>query len=512
MDASLETLVVAAYVFACSLSIPRPGPAGNVTDQELVALAVAQAITGLVSDRQFLRTIGRLLPGWFPHLPDQTQFNRRLRRLTPWTAAVQLSVAELVATGDVRLVDGSLLGCANYAGCASKSEFAGHASYGYCASKSQWYWGMRLLLITDRAGTPLGYHLRPANENEREGVYVLASAHPNTVLFADAGHRGREHHDSLALVGVQLIVPEKHQLGKTTLYRDHQGTHPTDHRVGVLDPQTPDAHGRPPLQNTPRTRATHHPTTPRTHPRHPPEHTPRPPTTSTRRLRRPMTHIKPLGRPPRRRSPGSPSRTSMFSARTPSAVAPEATHKRSRLGGWIRSRSAPQRRVVDDDPTASESSRTYATPAGLKRKLNGVATAPSDWSAKNTVAWSTELRIPTATRSPCSTPRSASAFASEKTRRAHVVRQPSRRVGNRQSIRIALGVVDEDRSQVHGGSFEYKDLQPPVNSITGWRAGLRHARAGQGTGRRRARRYGRMPRRDRRGGSGRGVGTTGSSS
>ena len=54
MTASLETLVVAAYVFASSLSIPRPGPAGKITDQELVALAVAQAITGLSSDRQFL--------------------------------------------------------------------------------------------------------------------------------------------------------------------------------------------------------------------------------------------------------------------------------------------------------------------------------------------------------------------------------------------------------------------------------------------------------------------------
>ena len=41
MDASLETLVVAAYVFATSLSIPRPGPAGLVTDAELIALAVA---------------------------------------------------------------------------------------------------------------------------------------------------------------------------------------------------------------------------------------------------------------------------------------------------------------------------------------------------------------------------------------------------------------------------------------------------------------------------------------
>jgi hypothetical protein len=178
------------------------------------ALAVAQAVTGLVSDRQFLGTVGRLLPGFFLHLPDQSQFNRRLRRLTPQITTVQLGVAELVATGDVRLVDGTLLGCANYAGCASHSEFAGHAAYGYCAAKSQWYWGMRLLLICDRAGTPVGYDLRPANENEREGVFQLASAHPNTILYADAGHRGREHHDSLSLVGVTLIVPDKHKPGQ----------------------------------------------------------------------------------------------------------------------------------------------------------------------------------------------------------------------------------------------------------------------------------------------------------
>src|SRR5664280_1849882 len=109
MDASLETLVIAGYVFACSLSIPRPGPAGKVTDQELIALAVAQAVTGLVSDRQFLGTIGRLLPGCFPRLPGQSQFNRRLRRLTPQITRVQLAVAELVARGRVRLVDGTLL-------------------------------------------------------------------------------------------------------------------------------------------------------------------------------------------------------------------------------------------------------------------------------------------------------------------------------------------------------------------------------------------------------------------
>ena len=102
MTASLETLVVAAYVFADSLAIPRPGPAGKVTDPELIALAVAQAITGLCSDRQFLGTIGRLLPGHFPELPDQSQYNRRLRRLIPQITTVQLMVAELIAEGPIR--------------------------------------------------------------------------------------------------------------------------------------------------------------------------------------------------------------------------------------------------------------------------------------------------------------------------------------------------------------------------------------------------------------------------
>jgi hypothetical protein len=83
MCACLETLTIAANVFATTFRLVRPGPVGRVSDDEIVALAVAQAITGLVSDRRFLGTIGRLLPGLFPDLRDQSQYNRRLRRLTP---------------------------------------------------------------------------------------------------------------------------------------------------------------------------------------------------------------------------------------------------------------------------------------------------------------------------------------------------------------------------------------------------------------------------------------------
>lgn len=215
MCASLETLVVAAYVFACSLRIPRPGPVGKVTDQELIALAVAQAATGLCSDRQFLGAVGRLLPGYFPRLPEQSRYNRRLRRLTPQITTVQLMVAELIAEGRVRLVDGTLIACANYPGCGSHSDFAGHASYGYCPSKSEFVWGMRLVLISDPKGVPVGYDLvGPKTGQERDSALELAAGHAGSVLFADKGFWGREYDASMELIDIELVTPERHRRGQ----------------------------------------------------------------------------------------------------------------------------------------------------------------------------------------------------------------------------------------------------------------------------------------------------------
>ena len=214
MTASLETLVVAAYVFAHALPIPRPGPQGKITDAELIALAVAQASVGEPSDRKFLGMIAYRLPGWFAHLPDQTQYNRRLRRLAPYIVMVQLGVADLVASGNTRLADGTLISCANYAGCASKSHFAGEAGYGFCPSKSRFYWGMRLVLVTDQMGVPLGYDLVAPGEGEREPLFRLAQAHPGTVLFADKGLWGAEYERTIELVSVALITPERHRLGE----------------------------------------------------------------------------------------------------------------------------------------------------------------------------------------------------------------------------------------------------------------------------------------------------------
>ena len=167
MTASLETLVVAAYIFADETAIPRPGPQGEMTDAELVALAVAQAAIGMPSDRQFLGLVGKVLPGWFPHLPWQSQYNRRLRRLAPRLAAVQLRVVGADRRGRAADRRRDLDRGRQLRRLRGAQRVRGTAAYGYCAAKSQYVWGMRLVLVTDRDGGAGRVHTR---RRQREGV------------------------------------------------------------------------------------------------------------------------------------------------------------------------------------------------------------------------------------------------------------------------------------------------------------------------------------------------------
>jgi hypothetical protein len=208
MTSDLEALVVAAYVFADEFPVPaRSGPPVKIVDAELVALAVCQSAMGINSDRQFLGLVGYRLPGWFPYLPSQSQYNRRLRSLTGLLTVVQQRLARLLDSGGPRIADGTLIGVANYAGCAQRSEFAGTAAYGYCAAKSEYVWGVRLVLRTDWRGLPLAYTWVPANEHEYEPLLDLVD--PGETVIADKGLWGRAYNERMACHEVELLTPTR---------------------------------------------------------------------------------------------------------------------------------------------------------------------------------------------------------------------------------------------------------------------------------------------------------------
>lgn len=81
-------------------------------------------------------------------------------------------------------------------------------------SKSLFVWGMRLVLICDSKGVPVGYDLTgPKTGQERERALELAATHADSTLFADKGFWGKEYRDCMELIDIRLITPERHRPG-----------------------------------------------------------------------------------------------------------------------------------------------------------------------------------------------------------------------------------------------------------------------------------------------------------
>src|SRR5262245_35133608 len=290
MTTDLEALVVAAYVFADEYPVPaRGGRPPLVSDAELVALAVAQAAIGISSDRQFLGLIGRVLPGWFPHLPDQSQYNRRLRALVELISIVQQRLAYWLDSGGVRLSDGTLIGVANYPGCQRRSEFAGFARFGFAKSQHRFVYGVRLVLLTDSRGLPLGYTIVPANEKEYEPLADLLTGTPSSVVIAGKGFWGRDYGRRHDTAHAQQGTHRRQPAPRARARLDTAGD-----RERLLQPERADAGRTPPRPHPGRPRRPNRATNPRAHDRHAAQHPQRPPRPRARRLRRPLIHIKPL--------------------------------------------------------------------------------------------------------------------------------------------------------------------------------------------------------------------------
>jgi hypothetical protein len=169
MTASLETLVIAAYVFADSLSITSQR--ARWKDHRRGAdLAGGRrggdpALLGPPVPRGGRQAVARVPSA--PARPDPVQ---------PPAAPADAVLLQHSADGrrtDRRRPDPArrrtLIACANYAGCASKCELAPHAGYGYCPSKSQFYRGMRLVLVVAWKGCRSGMTCAPRASASRSG-------------------------------------------------------------------------------------------------------------------------------------------------------------------------------------------------------------------------------------------------------------------------------------------------------------------------------------------------------
>jgi hypothetical protein len=227
VDADLDTLATALYVRTDDLLKafperapwrPASGIRPQITDAELITLAVMQALLGRTSEARWLRQAHAELRHLFPYLPGQPGYNKRLRRLTDtigWLIAVLARDTSLWAD-DVWVVDSTPVECARSRETVRRSALAGWAEYGYCASHSRYFWGLRLHLLCSLRGLPVGFALSGAKADERDVLLGILAADPaltsgrgGQTVIADRHYYGRQFEATLAEAGLQLLRPAR---------------------------------------------------------------------------------------------------------------------------------------------------------------------------------------------------------------------------------------------------------------------------------------------------------------
>ena len=91
MENDLNTLATALYLTTDDYLNTHPellptrpvsGYPPRISDAELIALAVMETLLGYTSERRFLRYAHKHLTSIFPHIPQQSGYNKRQRNLT----------------------------------------------------------------------------------------------------------------------------------------------------------------------------------------------------------------------------------------------------------------------------------------------------------------------------------------------------------------------------------------------------------------------------------------------
>jgi len=233
MDTDLDTLATALYVTTDDLLAahpervplrPRIGIQPKITDAELLTLAVMQALLGYTSETRWLRYARANLLTMFPHLPRQSGYNKRLRKLGPTMAWLVTALGQQtsIATDDVWIVDSTPVECARSRETVKRSDLAGWAEYGYCASHTRFFWGLRLHLVCTLQGLPVGWSLSGAKADEREILNAMLESTPalsqalshrdpgtRQVVIADKAYYGRDFEAGLDGAGIELLRPAR---------------------------------------------------------------------------------------------------------------------------------------------------------------------------------------------------------------------------------------------------------------------------------------------------------------
>lgn len=171
-----------------------PGPAIAFSDSEMLTLLLAMDYFPYPGEQQFLGFIRANYLSLFPQLLEQSQFNRRARRLEALLETLRRTWVVQMGYDLERtlLMDTKPIPVVGYKRSKRHSDFEGSATYGYCASRKMKYFGYKLVVISTLSGIPIVYSLVPAHTDEREAAETVLGNVSGCDILADKGFIG-EH-------------------------------------------------------------------------------------------------------------------------------------------------------------------------------------------------------------------------------------------------------------------------------------------------------------------------------
>jgi hypothetical protein len=171
--------------------LKRPGPPPLCSDSEVMALSLIGECKGWDVETEMLSNM-QSHDDLFPHIPEQSRFNRRRRHLMLAINLLRrILLAQLDLAQDQQCVLDSLpIPVVQFHLVpGSTGEWPAYeATYGRVASKKETIFGYKLHLLITMGGLILDFELAPANATDLEIGFELLAEHTDLSVIADKAY------------------------------------------------------------------------------------------------------------------------------------------------------------------------------------------------------------------------------------------------------------------------------------------------------------------------------------
>ena len=223
----METRLIIAYC-ACDDIVKNSG----IREQRHAKMRLAEVMTTALTAAMFFggnQELARkfMISGnYVSHMVSKSQFNRKLHSIPKslWEAVFNKLALEFKNENEKNefLVDSFPVAVCHNVRANRCKIYASKRYFGYISSKSQYFYGIRIHMLTTEKGAPVEFLLRPGSMHDSKAFKEMSLTIPNwSVIYADSAYVDYKMENKLFREEKILLLPQrksnsKHPMPETT--------------------------------------------------------------------------------------------------------------------------------------------------------------------------------------------------------------------------------------------------------------------------------------------------------